>query len=277
MPAILPAGNRERKGHAMEKKDGNGNRIMALRAVIFTACFAGVMTGTGCGASDEEPIPQAMSQADLEPDRDNPSVSPAGREADDGPNPSIDATNTAQAAGYRYDREKARSYIERYALSPNRQLAYCALNDGTKADCTNFASQVLWQGGIPMRYANSNDSGWWYRYSCLPTGSSPSWRQVNRLLQYLVTETDIGEFKRNARDLKLGDLIFYRVRHSSDGYSCDGNLFNHTTVVSGFDSRGEPLVSYHSNDALNVPWNAKTGSRGALGEACAFAFVHIRD
>lgn len=277
MPAILLAGSRERKGRAMEKRNGNGNQITALRAAIFTACFAGATAATGCEVADEEPIPQALSQADLVPDKDNPSVSSTAPEADDGPNPSIDITTSAQVAGYRYDREKARSYIERYALSPNRQLAYCALNDGTKANCTNFASQVLWQGGVPMQYTNSDNTGWWYRYSCLPTGSSSSWRQVNRLLQYLVTETNIGEFKKNARDLKLGDLIFYRVRHSSDGYSCNGNLFNHTTVVSGFDSRGEPLVSYHSNDALNVPWNAKAGSRGALGEACAFGFVHIRD
>jgi len=48
-------------------------------------------------------------------------------------------------------------------------------------------------------------------------------------------------------------------------------------VVTGFDGAGEPLVSYHSNEASDVPWKNKTKSLGSLGNACAFAFVHIRD
>ena len=263
----------------MRKRNKAERVIVPLCVAIVIACFAGLLAlGLGgCMPPDEEPIPQAMSVDDLIPDEDNAGQRTSALTAEDGPDPDREARSLAAATGYRYDRGKAQWYARRYALNPNRQLAYCALNDGTAADCTNFASQVLWYGGIPMQYTTSSESGWWYRYSCLTPGSSYSWRQVNRLLQYLVTETSIGEFRRSARDLKVGDLIFYRVRHAEDGYSCNGNLFNHTTVVTGFDSRGEPLVSYHSNEALDVVWNIKNGSRKALGEACATAFVHIRD
>ncbi len=254
----------------MREKDGNGRAL---------ACFAGVLIiGLGgCLPPDEEPIPQATSEEDLVPDHDGAERSSALVEGDPDPGNAL----RAAAATFRYDRAKALQYIKKYALQPNINLAYCASwgRDGkTEADCTNFASQVLWQGGIPMQYGGgSQDKGWWYTTSCKWWGSSKSWRQVNELLRYIAIDSGIGEFKKSAGELKIGDLIFYRVRSAQDGYRCDGNLFNHTTVVSGFDDRGEPLVSYHSNEALNVPWKNKTGSRGALGEACAFAFVHIRD
>ncbi len=241
----------------------------------LAACLAGIIAVGGCLPPDEEPIPQADSEIDLMPDEDREEHGTSALVDDD--DGMSEGSAKAAAAGYRYDRAKASWYIRRYALEPNRRLAYCGLYDGTAADCTNFASQVLWYGGVPMRYSTSVESGWWYRFGCLPPGSSRSWRQVNRLLQYLITESGVGELKKSARDLKVGDLIFYRVRSAANGHRCDGNLFNHTTVVSGFDADGEPLVAYHSNEALDVPWKLKTGSRGALGESCAFAFVHIRD
>ncbi len=242
---------------------------------IAIAC--GIITlflTAGC-TNEEGPIPQALSAADLVPDKDRPGAKLSGATPEN-PDPA-GAGRALAVVGFRYDRSKASWYIERFAKNPNTQLAYCALRDGTPADCTSFASQVLWYGGVPMQYASSEEEGWWYRYGCTASGSSKSWRQVNRLLSYLVTESGVGEFRRKASDLKVGDIIFYRLRREEDGYRCDGTLFNHSTVVSGFDARGEPLVAYHSNDALHVPWNVKNGSKLALGEACAFAFVHIKD
>jgi hypothetical protein len=247
-----------------------------LVSCLMTTCLASLFVlSSGC-EEHEGAIPQALSENDLVEDGD---LRPAkvSQDMPDNPNPAGKNASMADAVSFRYDRTKARNYAVRYAKKPNRQIAYCALRDGTPADCTNFASQVLWAGGVPMDYASSDEEGWWYRYGCIPTGSSKSWRQVNRLVSYLVTETDIGEFRRRARDLDLGDLIFYRLPREENGYRCDENLFNHSTVVTGFDELGEPLVSYHSNDALHVPWHVKNGSRIALGEACATAFVHIKN
>jgi hypothetical protein len=247
-----------------------------LASCLMTACLASLfILSSGC-AEDEDAIPQALSEADLVEDDDLRSAK-VSRDEPDNPNPAGGKIAKAAAAPFHYDRIKARDYAVRYAKKPNRLIAYCALRDGTPADCTNFASQTLWAGGVPMNHNVSDNEGWWYRYGCIPTGSSKSWRQVNHLVSYLVTESNIGEFRRRARDLELGDLIFYRLPQEENDYRCDGNLFNHSTVVTGFNELGEPLVSYHSNDALNVLWHVKNGSRIALGEACATAFVHIKN
>ncbi len=241
--------------------------IQLFLSAIVLACFAIMLSFLGGCAEEDGALPQERSETELVPDQD------------------VSSARTIEfAASAGFDRAKARSYVERYAKSPNPNLAYCAqwAHEGARvykeaADCTNFASQVLWYAGVSMRYGSAED-GWWYAKSCGDSGSSKSWRQVNRLLEYLVVESGLGEFKKSERDLKVGDLIFYRLRREDESYRCDAeNLFNHTAVVSGFDARGEPLVSYHSNDALDVPWDAKNGTMKALGEACATAFVHIKD
>ncbi len=244
---------------------------------------------SGCEGS-EEPIPQEQSWIDLDQDPDNRGSGIEPRAETEDPNPGSALKQPGEPAapqaqsGRGYDRAKALDYVRRYAKSPNREVAYCAgwgLSSGRPvkipADCTNFASQVLWYGGLPMNPAH-DDTGWWYTDSCEWWGSSVSWRTVNGLAIYLTTISGRAVFARRARDLKIGDLIFYRLRRPETGYRCDiGSLFNHTTIVSGFDERGEPLVSYHSNEAEDVPWNAKSGSLKALGEACATGFVHLLD
>lgn len=262
-----------------------------MRKTALPVCLS-VLTclAFGACAEDGDPIPQEHSDVDLIPDE-------TAREARSGPtdrslaDPSPMADEAAGAlpltssvGGGRYDRQKALEYIRRFALEPNPNVAYCAEGSAwhptegrTPADCTNFVSQVLWYGGLPMEYTGGDD-GWWYTKSCGRSGSSASWRAVNRLVAYLTVISRRGEFRKSARDLRVGDLIFYRLRREDDGYRCDqGNLFNHSTVVSGFAEDGEPLVSYHSNEAEDVRWNVKNGSPKALGEACAVGFVHIRD
>lgn len=245
----------------------------------------------GC-EENGSPIPQEQSETDLEPDPDQQRGSAARFVAAEDPNPDAEQDTWAgaisrqpQSGSGRYDRARALEYTRLYAMSPNRATAYCAgwKLEGHKlvkvaADCTNFASQVLWYGGMAMDYTHQNDTGWWYTNSCEWWGSSASWRTVNGLVVYLTTISGRGRFVRNARELKIGDLIFYRLRRAESGFRCDAeNLFNHTAIVSGFDDRGEPLVSYHSNEAEDVLWNTKNGSLKALGEACATGFVHILD
>ena len=251
------------------------------------------LLSSGC-EENESPIPQEQSEVDLESDPDQRYDSAARLAVTEDPNPDAErdewagSTSRQPLSGSgsgRYDRGRALEYIRLYAKSPNRATAYCAGwgLEGHKpvkipADCTNFASQVLWYGGMAMDYTHQNDTGWWYTNSCEWWGSSASWRTVNGLVVYLTTISGRAQFARSARELKIGDLIFYRLRRAESGYRCDaGNLFNHTAIVSGFDGRGEPLVSYHSNEAEDVLWNTKNGSSKALGEACATGFVHILD
>ena len=276
----------------MRKTARREKLIVTTLTLIVAGCFAAMIALAlgGCAEESEDPIPQENSDGDLVPDPDNGSAARVAELTEGGeldPNPAADSLSTSSftlpASGARYDRARALDYIRRYALTPNRRTAYCKGFDRQalrwdREDCTNFASQVLWYGGLKMLIGGDSESGWWYAFDCKDDGSSKSWRQVNRLVTYLTAESGLGEFRQRARDLKVGDLIFYRLRRPDTGYRCDvGNLFNHTTVVSAFDADGEPMVSYHSNEALDVRWNTKNGSMKALGEACATAFVHIKD
>jgi len=183
-----------------------------------------------------------------------------------------------KSSGAGYDRKRALYYIRRYAEDPNPKFAYCANWSRTlPADCTNFASQVLWYGGVGQSYSGSEYNGWWYNGGCTSRGSSKSWRQVNDLLYYLIVETDIGQVKYDPKTLRVGDVIFYKLRREENGWMCDSRFFyNHTAVVSGHDAGGNPLVAYHSNEVLDSPW-ASRSSRADLGHACSAVLVHIRD
>lgn len=228
---------------------------------------------SGC-ADEEEPIPQEESAENWEDPVAVASVV-GGLEEPAPPDPDAPAPRALR----RYDRAKARQYVDWFAKTPNPRFAYCANRTRTvKADCTSFASQVLWYAGLEVRWTNGEASGWWYKNGCNARGSSKSWRQVNDLLYFLIVESGAAEYKRDPRELQVGDVIFYKLRRRENGYACDEAFtFNHTAVVSGFDSDGQPLVSYHSNDAIDVPWAANNGSQGSLGHACRALLVHIRD
>ncbi|HJV32604.1 MAG TPA: amidase domain-containing protein [Patescibacteria group bacterium] len=260
----------------MRKAVGTDTSAAALGAVIVIACFAGTLGG--CAPDDETPIPQENPKEELWSARSDV-VTSSLMTPEDG------IAAAAAASSSAYDRQRALDYVRSYAKDPNARFDYCG--DWTfedkrpvkvGADCTNFASQVLQHGGLRMRRGGAGDPGWWSEGGCRPWSSSDSWRQVYPLIHELLSVSRRGEVVQDVRKLKVGDLIFYRLREASKGYACPQEAtYNHTTVVSGFDGRGDPLVSYHSNDALDVPWDARNGRQGSLGEACSVLLIHIRD
>jgi len=256
------------------RKNGTDDAIAARCAPVIIACLAGALQLGGCAAPDESPIPQENPTEELWSERTGESVSALSLE---------DASPQAASGGY--DRERALRYLERYAHEPNPRFDYCGdwTLEGRRpvkvgADCTNFASQVLWYGGLTMRRGGSGDGGWWSEGGCRPWNSSDSWRQVYPLIHELLSVSRRGEVVQDIRRLNVGDLIFYRLRDADHRYECPQEAtYNHTTVVSGFADDGTPLVAYHSNDALHVPWNARNGHEGSLGNACGVLLVHIKD
>lgn len=54
-----------------------------------------------------------------------------------------------------YDLFTAREYAKKYAIYPNLAFEYHPI----AGDCTNFASQILYAGGMPMNTDWTNDSG----------------------------------------------------------------------------------------------------------------------
>lgn len=136
-----------------------------------------------------------------------------------------------------YDRMRAVQYAARWWAGANP--AFRAFRD----DCTGFISQCLWAGGMPMEGHGRRDKGWWYLG---PNEQwSYSWAVANALRWYLASSGRARQ-ANTARELELGDIIAY-------DWNGDG-VWQHNTILVGFDPDGEPLVAAHTAAAWGRPW-----------------------
>jgi hypothetical protein len=156
-----------------------------------------------------------------------------------------------------YDREAAVNYAHKYcgvALTPTGKhyynLKYRSYN-GLGGDCTNFASQVLYAGGVRQ------GQGWY----CYNGSGSKAWVHTDSLAYWLAysgmaKQLPKGKFidvvtpneqfpYGEIQELLPGDLI---------GYEEKDDLV-HFAVVIGRDSNGNPLVDTHTADRYKVPWD----------------------
>ena len=155
-----------------------------------------------------------------------------------------------------YDRTRAVQYAAAWWNSFNPQFS--AFQD----DCTNFISQCLWAGGMPMEATGRRDKGWWYQ------GPNENWSYswaVAHSLRWYLEVSGRAMLRKAATDLEVGDLI---------GYDWDGdNTWQHNTIVVGFDPAGEPLVAAHTVAAWARPWSYKD-SPGHTAKT-QYIFLHM--
>lgn len=154
-----------------------------------------------------------------------------------------------------YNREKALSYASKYVKKRNTKE--WEKYDEYGGNCQNFASQVLFSGGIPMDVYGKDIWKW---YSNEPDnsedkyGRSPSWTIVNEFYIYAKNNIDFGlcaETNLNIYYAEEGDII-------QVGY--DG-IFIHSTVSikpykNNNDKVIEILVNSNTNDYENYPISA---------------------
>lgn len=140
--------------------------------------------------------------------------------------------------GVHYHRQKAVQYAERWWNSYNP--AYKKF----EVDCTNYISQCLHQGGIPMRGYPNRGKGWWMQQN----NWSYSWSVAHSLRWYLETSKSglRAKLVSTPEELLLGDVICY-------DFEGDGR-FNHTTIVTGKDANGMPLVNAHTANSRMRYW-----------------------
>jgi hypothetical protein len=137
-----------------------------------------------------------------------------------------------------YNRQQAVGYAASWWSGANPMFRFMRAND-----CTNFVSQCLWAGGMPMAVTNRRDKGWWY------LGPNEQWSYpwaVSNSLRWYLDTSGRGQQRGAARDLELGDVISYDW-HGGDGW-------DHTTIVVGFAGDREPLVAAHAAPAWERPW-----------------------
>jgi len=160
-----------------------------------------------------------------------------------------------------YNPRKAVEYSEQYWNTANS--VYPHFND----DCTNFISQCLYAGGIPMLFSKEKTKGWWIR-----TGKgnewSYSWTVAHSL--YLLLKSGKEPMRAVAvnspEELVPGDIICYDF----DG---DGR-FQHNTIVVAKDWDNMPLVNAHTTDSRMRYWAYKDST--AYTPQIRYAFFHIQ-
>lgn len=149
-----------------------------------------------------------------------------------------------QTRSYTYDRLKAVQYAEKWWNSYNP--AYKKF----EVDCTNYISQCVRAGGGEMHGYPNRNKGWWMQNN----NWSYSWSVANAFPRYLAASTKGLRAKevKTATDLLLGDVICY-------DFQGDGK-YDHTTIVTGKDGNGEPLVNAHTYNSRMRYWKYEDSS-----------------
>lgn len=161
------------------------------------------------------------------------------KKLDEENSPDLTNKDTDERIPFFYDRLKAVQYAETWWNEYNS--AYHIFEN----DCTNFISQCLRAGGAPMRGASNRSSGWWYS----GTTWSYSWAVAHAFTLYLKnSKTGLRARQVASPDqLLLGDVICY-------DFEGDGRM-NHTTIVTGKDAEGMPLVNAHTTNSRLRYWS----------------------
>ncbi|MDR0857777.1 MAG: amidase domain-containing protein [Oscillospiraceae bacterium] len=133
-----------------------------------------------------------------------------------------------------YNPANAVAYAHKWAFLRNPRYGDFSNLGG---DCTNFISQCLRAGGLPMDY--SPVLGWFYNSM---SSRSPSFTGVEFLYSYLTGGGNPAARVTDFRNIVPGNVI---------QLSFDGLTFAHSLLVVGADS--EITVATHSYDADNRP------------------------
>lgn len=162
----------------------------------------------------------------------------------------------------RYNRYAAADYANRWWNSYNP--AYARLD----VDCTNYVSQCIFAGGIPMHYTGKRGHGWWYSGKGQNQELwSYSWAVAHSLQTYSSHNQSVlrGTLVHSPQELEIGDMISY-------DWNGDGR-FQHNTIVTAKDAMGMPLVNAHTVNSSNRYWSYRDSY--AWSEYTRYAFVHI--
>lgn len=150
-------------------------------------------------------------------------------------------------AALAYNGGAAASYADQYWSNYNS--AWPVFSD---EDCTNFASQAIYNGGINMRTAGYTDNYWWMKYArrWLWTHSWPA-AQDNFVFvsSYLPGTSNAASYYGIAPGANVasyafqGDLVYY-------DWDTDGT-YNHQSIIVTTDGQH---VDAHTSNRYHVYW-----------------------
>lgn len=233
-------------------KEQDGWRIIEITPVVLERQPSQSTDGAGTGSTEDD-----LAEASIITPRPllNTYVLYGAQQ------PEVAGSSSRKAA---YDRRRAVAYAEKYWNSANPNFLEF------EVDCTNYVSQCLLAGGAPMNYTGRRAAGWWYQGR---KGNrewwSYSWSVSNALSSHLTGSRSglQAETVGSPYELDLGDVIIY----DWDG---DG-VYQHSTIVTGFDMTGEPLVNAHTMNSRARLWSYRDSP--AWTDRTRYRFFHISD
>ena len=155
------------------------------------------------------------------------------------------STVTIEPLNSGIDLAAARSYAERYAVNHNTKYGYETTWLGIGADCTNFASQILYAGGVNMDISYNTNEGWWWRAT---NQRSVSWIQAATFARYMGSGYNTTSWSSLVSNVRAGDFIGY----DSGG---DGEV-DHIGFVHS-KTGDELYIAQHTTDYID--WDNNTG------------------
>lgn len=162
----------------------------------------------------------------------------------------------------KYNRDAVKSYADRWWNDYNPEYSQFAV------DCTNFVSQCLYAGGIPMDYTNSKEKGWWYRKKQGNVAVwSFSWSVAHSLYWYLMNPHSVFYAKQVTEPqlLQIGDVILYDWNGTG--------RYGHSVIVAEKDADGMPLVNAHTANSKHRYWDYQDSY--AWSEQTRYRFFQI--
>ncbi|WP_236347731.1 amidase domain-containing protein [Paenibacillus plantiphilus] len=176
-------------------------------------------------------------------------------------------------SSYTFNRGAVKNYVDTYW--DNYNTTYYEYSN----DCTNFASQAIHAGGIPMYIhpvgggATDNNPSWYLNIYSNGLLRSVSWINVDYLFDLMRNYNTIDAEASNHASMQIGDIIQYD--RSSNGTGKD-----HTAIVSEIyyvvingvlDRRVS--VSYHTTDRHNIPYDYYA----TQNPTTTIYYTHIKD
>lgn len=149
------------------------------------------------------------------------------------------STNITLGQVENFDVIHATLYARKYATSPNKKVYKTC-----KADCTNFASQIINIGGVQMSnewkaYSKSKKSGEYTKYTF-------AWCNADGFVKYHGTSSVYDNFAGVTRDAKVGNIIAYDTTNDNDwdhvGYIVDTKEYSENLGYTDLE------IAQHSRD-----------------------------
>ena len=175
---------------------------------------------------------------------DRPPSSSASRRPAERSRPACGPGYTAKLT---FDRDAAKAYADKYALSYNPTCT------SFSADCADFGSQVMYAGGYPQ-FGSTYASGWWYdkNGTSSPNDDSYSHAWIAVINQQGAWNLRYTDFVSSIGGVGKGDFVYY-------DWTGDGT-WDHVAELVGTNSAGQKVIDAHTTDHYHVFWKLGTSA-----------------